>query len=82
MLTLPDAALDREMERWEKSNRATAREFLGDADGVLFREQRREGDTTVVQWLDPGRLDHFADLVSLTSEVRGQLRTIAEATRG
>ncbi len=82
MLTLPDAALDREMERWEQSNRATALEFLDDADGVLFREQRREGHTTTLQRLDPVRLDHFAELVSLTAEVRGQLQIIAETARG
>ena len=70
--------------RWsvEQSNRATAREFLGDADGVLFREPRREGNTTTEQRLDPARLDHLADLVDLTPEVRGRLRIIAEAARG
>lgn len=78
MLTLPDDVLDREMERWEPSNRATAQEFLGDPGGVLFREPRRAKHTTTVQWLDPARLDHFADLVGLTSDVRSQLRILAE----
>ena len=78
MLTLPDEVLDREMERWERSNRATAEEFLDDPGGVLFREARRPGSFTTEQRLDPARLDHFADLAELTSDVRGPLREIAE----
>jgi hypothetical protein len=79
MLTLPDDLLDREMERWERSNRATANEFLGDPDGVLFREpRRRPGRFTTDQRLDPARLDHFADLADLAADVRGPLRAIAE----
>jgi hypothetical protein len=78
MLTLPDAVLDREMERWEQSNRATAEEFLGDPDGVLFREPRRPGTFTTEQLLDPARLGHFADLVGLDPGIRGALRILAE----
>ena len=78
MLTLPDDALDREMERWERSNRATARDFFHDDEGVLFREPRRSGHTTTEQRLDPMRLDQLADLVGLTPDVRGPLRAIAE----
>jgi hypothetical protein len=78
MLTLPDGVLDREMDRWAESNRATAEEFLGDADGVLFREARRPGDFTTEQRLDPARVDHFAEIAGLAADVRDSLRTIAE----
>ena len=78
MLTLPEEALDREMERWERSNRATARDFFHDDEGVLFREPRRSGHITTEQRLDPVRLDQLADLVGLTPDVRGPLRAIAE----
>ena len=78
MLTLPEAVLDREMERWERSNRATAEEFLGDPDGLLFREPRRPGSFTTEQRFDPARLDHFADIAGLTTDVRDPLRAIAE----
>ncbi|KAA1418521.1 hypothetical protein F0U44_08405 [Nocardioides humilatus] len=78
MLTLPDDVLDREMERWEASNRATATEFIGDAEGVLFREPRRASQaTTTEQRLDPDRLDHLADIAGL-ADIRDPLREIAE----
>jgi hypothetical protein len=78
VLTLPDSALDRERERWQQSNAATAVEFLEDADGILFREPRRTSDTTTVQLLEPARLDYFAELVELPGEVHDALRVIVE----
>lgn len=78
-LTLPAGVLDREMERWESSNQATAREFLGADDGALFREPRRSGvGTTTEQALDPAHLDDLCDLVELPTEVRDRLRLVAE----
>ncbi|MDZ5623109.1 hypothetical protein SFC88_19880 [Nocardioides sp. HM23] len=76
-LTLPDATLDRVVERWQDSNRATARDFLGDPDGVLFREPRRHAATITEQRLDPARVDYFARLVGLSADVSASLRDIA-----
>jgi len=77
-LTLPAATLDRIMERWDDSNRSTALDFLGDDGGVLFREPRREADTTTEQRLDPARVEYFAALVGLDTDVCTALKGIAE----
>jgi len=77
-LTLPAATLDRVMERWEDSNRSTAHDFLGDQNGVLFREPRRGAGTTTEQRLDPARVEYFAALVGLDTDAIAALKGIAE----
>ncbi|MFN8190325.1 MAG: hypothetical protein U0R78_07760 [Nocardioidaceae bacterium] len=83
-LTLPADRLDAVMARWAESNASVARDFLGDASGILFREPRRTGNTTVVQRLDPARLDHFLALAEVDGRWEGPLRRLVEveATRG
>jgi hypothetical protein len=78
VLTLPDAALDRFMAQWEKSNELVAREFVADRCGALFRGPRRSGDTTTEQRLDPARIDHFIEVAGLPEEMRGPLGSLAE----
>ena len=78
ILTLADDVLDAFMERWEESNRAVAREFLGDPSGQLFRAPRKSSNTTTEQRLDPARLDHFITLLELPEEMRSPLRRLAE----
>ena len=53
------------MDSWEESNRAVAREFLGDRTGQLFRAPRKTRNTTTEQRLDPARVDHFLTLLEL-----------------
>jgi hypothetical protein len=77
-LTLPASVLDAFMEQWEESNRAVAREFLGDQTGQLFRAPRKTSNTTTEQRLDPARLDHFITLVELPEEMHSPLRRLAE----
>lgn len=77
-LTLPTSVLDAFMERWEQSNRAVAREFLGDPSGQLFRAPRKARNTTTQQRLDPARLDHFITVLELPEQVRSPLRQLAE----
>jgi hypothetical protein len=77
-LTLPDSVLDAFMEQWEESNRAVAREFLGDESGQLFRAPRKTRNTTTEQRLDPARLDYFLTLLVLPERMRSPLRRLAE----
>jgi hypothetical protein len=77
-LTLPDSVLDAFMEQWEESNRAVAREFVGDETGQLFRAPRKTANTTTEQRLDPARLDHFITLLELPEHMRAPLRRLAE----
>lgn len=77
-LTLPTNVLDAFMERWEESNRAVAREFLGDRSGQLFRTPRKARNTTTRQHLDPTRVDHFIAVLGLPEQVRFPLRRLAE----
>jgi hypothetical protein len=75
-LTLPGDDLDRFLGRWAESNRALARTFLGSEE--LFRAPRRTEGTTTEQVLDPGRLDHFLDLLAIPEEHHSAIRSIAE----
>jgi hypothetical protein len=77
-LTLPANVLDRFMDQWEESNRAVAREFLGDKTGQLFRAPRKTRNTTTEQRFDPARLDHFIELLELPAEMHSALRRLAE----
>jgi hypothetical protein len=77
-LTLPETQLDEFMAQWEESNRAVAREFLGDESGELFRAPRKQSGTTSVQYLDPARVDDFAEVLRLPRRMRAPLRAIAE----
>lgn len=77
-LTLPEPQLDAFMAQWEQSNRAVAREFLGDESGELFRSPRKDRGTTTVQYLDPARVGHFVTLLELPQRMHAPLRTIAE----
>ena len=77
-LTLPASHLDAVMARWEESNRAVAREFLGDPEGRLFTMPRKTANTTVEQRLEPARVDHFAQLLEIPEEWHAPLRRIAE----
>jgi hypothetical protein len=77
-LTLPGSTLDAWMVQWEESNRVVAGEFLDDERGELFRAPRRTRNTTTEQYLDPDRVDHFADLLELPGDVRASLRRLAE----
>jgi hypothetical protein len=77
-LTLAPSVLDDFMAQWEESNRAVARDFLGDPSGELFRTPRKTSHTTSEQFLDPARLDHYVGLLELPEAVHGPLRKIAE----
>jgi hypothetical protein len=66
------------MEQWEASNRAVAREFLGDETGQLFRAPRKTRNTTTEQRLDPARLDHFITLLELPERMHSPLRRLVE----
>jgi hypothetical protein len=82
-LTLSPTKLDEFMAQWEESNRAVARDFLGDPSGQLFRTPRKDANTTSNQVLDPARLDYYLEVLQLPEELRGPLRTLVdrEATR-
>lgn len=77
-LTLSPAMLDAFMARWEESNRAVARDFLGDPRGELFRTPRKTDNTTSEQVLDPARLDHYLELVRLPERVHAPLRSLVD----
>ena len=66
------------METWAESNRAVAREFVGDETGQLFRAPRKSQNTTTEQRLDPARLDHFLQLLELPKRMHAPLRQIVE----
>jgi hypothetical protein len=76
-LTLPPHLLDEFMAQWEESNRAVARDFLGERDGELFRSPRKDRNTTSEQVLDPARVDHYLRLLELPEELHPQIRRIA-----
>jgi hypothetical protein len=65
------------MARWEASNLAVARELIGD-DAALFRVPRKTDNTTTEQRLDPGRLDHFIELLELPEQTHRPLRELVE----
>jgi hypothetical protein len=77
-LTLPDSVLDAFMDSWAESNRAVAREFLGDETGQLFRAPRKTHHTTTEQRLDPARLDHFIELLQLPTRMHAPLRRLVQ----
>jgi len=81
-LTLPDTVLDAWMETWEESNRAVAREFLGDETGQLFGAPRKTHNTTTEQRLDPARLHHFIELLDLPKRMHAPLRQLVERETG
>ncbi|UMG93053.1 hypothetical protein [Nocardioides sp. TF02-7] len=76
-LTLPDDVLDAFMAQWEETNRAVARDLLGDPSGELFSAPRRSRDVTTDQRLDPARVDHYVELLELPEELREPLRELA-----
>lgn len=75
-LTLAESELDAFMEQWEAGNAATARDFFGRS--TLFGTGRKTRNTTAVQRLDPGRLDHFLDVAEIPSAEHAAIRRIAE----
>lgn len=77
-LTLPPRALDEFMARWEESNRAVARDFLGDPGGELFRTPRKSSNTTSEQVFDPARLDHYLEVLELPEEIHAPLRVLVD----
>ncbi len=78
IVTLPDRVLDEFMSRWTESNRAVARDFLGDETGQLFRAPRRSSNATTEQRFDPARLDHFLAHLDLPEQWHAPLRRVAE----
>ena len=78
ILTLPATVLDPFMDQWAETNRAVARESLGDETGRLFRAPRRTHNTTTEQRLDPARVDHYLVLLDLPEELRKPLSRLAE----
>lgn len=76
-LTLPHQMLEEFMGRYETSNAAVARDFLGDADGVLFRSPGRTAGTTSEQYLDPDRVDQFLDVAEVPLAAHEPVRQIA-----
>ena len=77
-LTLPASLLDGFMARWEESNQAVAREFLGEDTGCLFHTPRKTKNTTTEQFLDPARLDHFVTVAELPEQMHATLRALVE----
>ena len=77
-LTMPTRFLNRFMTKWEESNQAVAREYLGDDSGELFHHPRRTAHTTTKQHLDPARLDHFLELLELPEQTHDPLRALVE----
>lgn len=75
-LTVPNDVLEDFMARWEESNRAVARDFLGGE--ALFRAPRRSANATDRQYLDPSRIDHFIGLLELPARMHAPLRALAE----
>lgn len=75
VLTLPRADLEQFLSRWADTNREAAQRHFGEDE--LFHDRRTRA-TTDVQWLDPGRVDHFAELGELPADIRPDLRRVAE----
>jgi hypothetical protein len=78
VLTLPTAALDEFMERWEEGNRAVAERYLHDGTGELFRMPRKTDNITSDQHLDPDRLNHFRTVLELPEQLHAPLRQLVE----
>lgn len=76
VLSLPTGRLDAFMAQWREPNEVVAREFLHQRE--LFLMPRKSGGVTTDQVLDPGRLQHFFDLLQVRNEVRAPVRSIAE----
>lgn len=77
-LSLPTDWLDTLGARWAENNRAVARTFLREVSGDLFQHRRRDEETTTDQLLDPGRVDHYVDLLELDPDLQPRLRRLAE----
>lgn len=77
-LTLPDADLDRFMDRWAASNRRVAADHLDDPSEELFLVPRKSGVTTTEQRLDPGRLGLYLELLGIPESQHAAIRRIAE----
>lgn len=77
-LTLPEPLLDDFMAQWEPGNAEVARRYLGEEDGVLFRNPRRTAGTTTHDELALDRVDDFIDLLELPETYRAALRRLAE----
>lgn len=77
-LTMPAAQLEEFMAKWQESNRRVAESFLGDESGVLFRQPRKERNTTSEQYLDPARLDELLGVVELPEQLHEPMRRVAE----
>jgi hypothetical protein len=82
LLTLPEPELDAFMAKWQATNAAVAREFLGEPSGELFTTPRRTAHTTTEQVLDPARLGHYIDLLELPERLHVPLRRVAEREAG
>ncbi len=78
VLTLPDHLLEAFTARYEASNEAVAREYLGDPTGQLFHAEQRSVESTTEQRLDPVRLDHFLELAEIPAPMHDALRRLAE----
>jgi hypothetical protein len=77
-LTLPPEMQDAFMARWAESNRAVARELLGDPSGELFRMPRKSRNTTCEQVFDPARLDRYLEVLELPEADHAPLRALVE----
>jgi hypothetical protein len=77
-LTLPASVLDPFMDQWAETNRAVARDFLGDETGRLFRAPRKTQNTTTEQRVDPARVAHYLGLLDLPEQLHEPLLRLAE----
>lgn len=77
-LTLSEPEQDAFMAQWEDSNRAVAKRYFGDGEGVLFRTPRKSGGTTSRQYLDPDRLDHLLSVTELPERLHEPMRALVE----
>lgn len=77
-LTLPPDMAEEFMARWAQTNRAVARDFLGNPSGELFKTPRKTRNTTSVQVFDPARLDHYLEVLELPEEQHAPLRALID----
>lgn len=77
-LTLPAAELAAFGARWEDTNRAVARDFLGGSSAPLFAKGPRTEGTTTRQHLEPERLEELLALLEIPEERHAALRRIAQ----
>lgn len=77
-LTLPDHERDRIMSACAESNRAVARDFLGETAAELFASPRPKKETTDVQRLDPARVEDHLALLEVPREHHAAIQRIAE----